>query len=247
MFTYGYIREATMAHLDIDEDEAQAMNLLTRFHIYANEAMQAICPSKPKNQYLDITVVKEYKALVINSEGLIQIATEEEIADDTIPKLNEVQTKSYWNDLNVYKINEKVAMKDDFIAWADKQTYKIVKKKFIINTIDDFGCKEEEVKEETEKGDFSYISKNEIIFHREGRYLIPGRYLWFRFDSGIGDEQELNMPADIVLCIPLYIASICLQVDSIQRANIKRNEFELALSRCTSTDFMPVRRIKDLW
>ena len=55
------------------------------------------------------------------------------------------------------------------------------------------------------------------------------------------------MPADIVLCIPLYIASICLQIDNAQRAAIKRNEFELALSRCTSTDFMPVRRIKDLW
>ena len=60
MFTYGYIREATLAHLDIDETEAEAMHLLQRFHLYANEAMLAICASKPMYQYIDITVVDRY-------------------------------------------------------------------------------------------------------------------------------------------------------------------------------------------
>ena len=39
MYTYGYIREATMAHIDV-EQEAQAMKIQERYHIFANEAMQ---------------------------------------------------------------------------------------------------------------------------------------------------------------------------------------------------------------
>ena len=82
MFTYGYIREAVMAHLDIDEEEAQAMNLLSRFHIYANEAMQAICSSKPMYQYIDVTVVKKFSPIVVeeNDDGTFSYrpATEEE-------------------------------------------------------------------------------------------------------------------------------------------------------------------------
>ena len=69
MFTYGYIREATMAHLDIDETEAEDMKLLSRFHIFANEAMQAICASKPMYQYIDVTVVEKFDPIVTNSDG----------------------------------------------------------------------------------------------------------------------------------------------------------------------------------
>ena len=50
--------------------------------------------------------------------------------------------------------------------------------------------------------------------HKTGEFLIPARFLWFRFDSGIGDDTEIDMPADILLTIPLYIASICLQIDN---------------------------------
>ena len=71
--------------------------------------------------------------------------------------------------------------------------------------------------------------------------------MWFRFDSGISDDAEIDMPADIFLTIPLYIAACCLQIDNPQRANIKRNEFETALARCTATDFMELNEIKSSW
>lgn len=260
-FTYGYIREATMAHLDLDETEAQDINLLARFHIFANEAMQAICASKPKYQYIDVTVVKKFDPIVTDSDGsFFRKATEEEINWDTETQgelgvifLNETQLKEYYHDQNIYEVNEKLVMTDTFIAFANKYCFKIVKKKPTVEQIlnaEAFGTPIREVEEKTQAitdHDFSYISKNQLKFYKPGRYLIPARYLWYRFDSGIGDSEVLDMPSDILLTIPLYIASVCLQVDNMQKAQILRNEFELALARCTSGDMMPVNKVPSSW
>ena len=77
--------------------------------------------------------------------------------------------------------------------------------------------------------------------------MIPARFLWFRFDSGIGDETEIDMPADILLTMPLYIAAICLRVDNMQKAQILRQEFELALARCTSGDMLKLNDVPSSW
>lgn len=259
MFTYGYIREATLAHLDIEEDEAQAMNLLSRFHIFANEAMQAICSSKPKYQYIDVTVVNEYAPLV--SDGaIIRLATEEELnwnveeqGDLPVRFLSEEELKTYYNNDNVYKVFDKLGPSDTFIAFADKQAWKIEMKEPSVSEVLEAEAFGKELKYDIIKKeacidyDFSYVSKNNIKFYKPGHYLIPAKYLWFRFESGIGDDTELDIPADILLTIPLYIASICLQIDNPQKAQIKRSEFEMALARCTSTDFMTVRKIRSSW
>lgn len=255
MFTYGYIREATMAHLDIDESEAKSMDIEKRFHIFANEAMQAICSNKPKYQYIDITVVEEYAPLVMDG-AIIRLATEEEINWDEevqgsrlVPLLNEYQTQEYYHKQNIYKKLDTLSMSDTFIAFADKQAYKIVELKPTMEQLIN-----DETNESTflrqlaiEDEDFSYISKNQIKFYKAGQYEIPAKFLWHRFDSGLGDKEELDIPADIFLTIPLYVASICLQIDNTVKAQIKRNEFELALSRCTSTDFMPLNKVKSSW
>jgi len=261
MFTYGYIREAVMAHLDIDEEEAQAMNLLSRFHIFANEAMQAICASKPMYQYIDVTVVDKFDPIVTNGDGsFFRPATEEEInwdvetqGDLDVIFLNEEQLKEYYHKKGIYEVREQITMTDTFIAFANKYCSKIVEKKPTIEQIleaEAFNKPIETVIERSEakpEYDFSYISKNRLKFYKAGRYLIPAKYLWFRFDSGIADTEELDMPSDILLTIPLYIASICLQVDNLQKAQILRSEFELALSRCTSGDMMPVNKVPSSW
>lgn len=259
MFTYGYIREAVMAHLDIDETEAQAMGLLSRFHIFANEAMQAICSSKPMYKYLDITVVEQFSPLVMDGE-IFRLATEEEINWDVniqgerpFKMLSDKELENYYHSQNIYKVNEKVAMSDTFIAFANKQAWKYVEYKpsvaqqleaeafgYKLKT----GCTREKAKPDY---DFSYISKNQLKFYKPGRYLIPARYLWYRFDSGLADTEEIDMPADILLTIPLYIASVCLQVDNMQKANVIRYEFETALARCTSGDFMTLNEIEPDW
>lgn len=261
MFTYGYIREAVMAHLDMDEQEAQDNNLLSRFHIFANEAMQAICASKPMYQYIDVTVVEEFDPIVTDNDGsFFRKATDEEInwnvetqGELGVIFLDESQLIKYYHNLNIYKVNEILQMKDTFITFANKQCYKIEQKKPSVSMLleaEAFGVKipKDIVKSAAMIGqDFAYISKNQIQFYKVGRYLIPAQYMWYRFDSGIADDTEIDMPSDILLTIPLYIASICLQTSNIQKAQILRNEFELALGRCTAGDMLPLNKVPSSW
>lgn len=262
MFTYGYLREATMAHIDLDEAEVQAINLLERFHIFANEAMQAICASKPFYKYFEADVVKKYAPLVRDG-AIIRVATKEEIEWDVeeqgpldVEFLNQTQLQAYYHERGIYEVFETVGMEDTFIAYADKQAWREYEHKptpqeiFEYEEFNDhrFCPIPKFVRERVVVDrDFSYISRNRIKFYRPGHYKIPGKYMWFRFDSGISDDAEIDMPADIFLTIPLYIAACCLQIDNPQRANIKRNEFETALARCTATDFMELNEIKSSW
>lgn len=258
MFTYGYIREATMAHLDIDEDEAQAMNLLSRFHIYANEAMQAICASKPMYQYIDITVVEKFAPLVMDG-AIFRTATREEIDWDEeiqgerpFKLVNETQMKAYYHERNIYEQFEVVSMYENFINFANKQCYKIQELKptaaqEMEADLNGISLKKGIVKGEAKvDDDFSYLGKNRLKFYKPGQYLIPAKFLWFRFDSGIDDKAEIEMPSDILLTIPLYIASVCLQIDNVQKAQLLRQEFELALARCTSGDLMTLNSFRSL-
>lgn len=247
-FTYGYIREAIMAHLDLDESEAQAMDILKRFPIYANEAMQAICAAKPKYEYVDVTIVKEFAPLVLDGANFI-LATDEQIAaltewqllpederplDDTLPIFaNDIQLKEYWHEQNIYKVNEKISMETDFITFANKKAIKRM------NDYQEITAKLDD--------DFSYIGKSQLKFYKEGHYLIPAKFMWYIFESGISDDQSIDIPADILTCIPIYIASICLQIDNPTRAQIKRSEFEMALARCTSTDYLEPNSFDTTW
>lgn len=251
MFTYGYIREATMAHLDIDEQEANAMNLLSRFHIFANEAMQAICASKPRYEYVNITVVDKYTPLVM--DGVFIRPMTDVDKENGLQELNEESTLQYYHDRNTYLVDEQISMSGAFIAFADKQSYKRETNKKDINAIleiEAFGktsYKQKDEKVATEKGDFSYLGSNKLSFHKTGKFFIPAKFMWYRFTSGMSDDTILDIPSDILLTIPIYIASICLQMDNAQKANIKRSEFEMALSRCTSTDFMPLIKVGSSW
>lgn len=270
-FTYGYIREATMAHLDLDETEAQAMDILKRFPIYANEAMQAICASKPKYEYVDVLVVKKFAPLVLEGanfllatkeqikqlEDWLRIPEEERPPEDTLPIFaNRTQLEDYWHERKVYEVGEKVGMETGFIAFANKQCYKYVENKpkrvpeDILFNYADLPPKLEpkflRLRAEVDY-DFSYIGKAQLKFYREGRYMIPAKFMWYIFESGISDDQELDIPSDILSCIPLYIAAICLQIDNPTRAQIKRSEFEMSLARCTSTDFMENNEFRTTW
>lgn len=207
MLTYGYIREAVQAHLDLDEQEIQAMNLHARYHIFANEAMMAICAVKPKYEYHIVNVTKEL-------------------------------------------LNTKIKMPEDFIAFADKQAWAFVvsnafdTERFIQGDRDLVPQEYSGVqKVKADKTMFAYTGSNTLTFFKEGTYWIPYKGTWFRFVSGIGDDQSIDMPIDILLTIPLYVASICLRVDHPQSSAAKRAEFELALARVTNTDFMSVNQI----
>ena len=216
--------------------------------------MQAICGSKPQYKYVDVTVVEKFAPLVWDG-AFLRLATEAEIKGEVAATFaTEEQTREYYHNINTYEKDEIMSMSDTFLSFAaNKQAYIEEKRKPTIPEILEAEAFHKELKEvivkrdAKSKVDFSYIGKNQIQFHTTGRFFIPARFLWFRFDSGIGDEVEIDMPADIFLTIPMYVASICFQIDNPQRAQIMRNEFELALARCINTDFMPLSKIPMSW
>lgn len=213
MYTYGYLREAVMAHCDLEEDELQAMNVLKRLHIYANEAMQAICACKPNYKYFKAKIVKENK-----QDG-------------------------------EYLIGEEIKMPDGFIAFTNKQTF-IVKRpdpfsyEDFVNGRDWTTNEAERLEPVNYNKDIMFVGQNTVKCLKEGEFMIPYKCVWFIFNSAQSDITEIDIPIDVFNCIPLYIASEVLQIDYTQKAQIKRSEFEMALSRIIVTNNMPVNRIK---
>lgn len=214
-FTYGYIREAVQAHIDLDEQETQAMNLQERYHIFANEAMQAICAVKPKYDYFKVKIVND------------------------IEKVN--------NDANIYLIGTEIMMPDDFIAFAEKQIWAFIIDKPFNSEMFIKGYtqpKYNNVKKiRATNNMYDYTGRNTLTFYQEGEYWIPYKAIWYKFTSNLSDTEIIDMPNDIFLTIPIYIAAQALLIDHGQKALAKRTEFELALSRCSSTDFLDLKRI----
>lgn len=57
LYTWGYLKDAALAKLDLAEEEANEQKLLKRFHIYANEVMTQVCSSlKPHRTFAEFTV-----------------------------------------------------------------------------------------------------------------------------------------------------------------------------------------------
>ena len=255
MYTYGYLREATMAHCDLEEEELQAMNVLKRLHIFANEAMHAVCAVKPKYTYFTFKVVKEYRPIIeqiINNEIVYREASEEELPfiyhDYTDIKLaDEIATREYYTNRNIFLVNEPIAIKNNFIAFTNKQSFvieqgsKFDSEKFVNG---DWTTNVAEVLRPVKYGkELVFGDNNTIIALVEGTYKVPYKAVWHLFTSAMPDQEKLDIPVDILNCLPLYMASIILQIDYAQKAQIKRSEFELALTRVTNTDNMPVNRI----
>lgn len=256
MNRYGYIREAVQAHLDIDENEAQAAHLQERYYIFANEAIQTICGSKPKYQYFICQGVSEFTPIINLGNNEFREATEEELEWETYgltePNFaDEVDTTKWYNDQNIYLLNSNVTMPEDFIAFADKEAY------FVGNPINyselqfaqwlngDEGSNTITVtRTKATKSHFSYSGNSKIILLQPGTYYIPYKAIWFKFTSAMEDDTEIDMPTDIFFTIPLYIASICLEQEHQQKAAIKRAQFERMLTNCTATDFLDIKSLK---
>lgn len=60
MYTWGYIKNAALAKLDMDnyEDltEPMSLGLINRFSVFANEAMTQICSIKPKRKFYQLEI-----------------------------------------------------------------------------------------------------------------------------------------------------------------------------------------------
>lgn len=249
MYTFGYLREATQAHIDLDEQEIQAMNLQERYYIFANEAMQAICSVKPKYEYFICKIVKEYDPIINLGDNQFRKATEEELHGlvRSVSFADEVDTIKWYESQNIYLVNKPVKMPDEFLAFADKQAWAFIHEKAFDSELFITGSwiPKNPVPDRIHAGKshYKYTGRNTLTFIVEGEFWIPYKAIWHRFKSGIGDQEVIDMPVDIFLAIPLYVSAQFLQIDHIQRAQSKRAEFEAALARAHATDFMELKTV----
>lgn len=139
-------------------------------------------------------------------------------------------------------VGEIQKMPEDFVSFGDDVCYEKRPDKFW-----DFFHADDERKRtlniELHDDDFSYHGYNEVVFNHAGHFFISYNARWYTFnaeseDSNITDDQEvIPVPADILDCIPSYIASQCYKIDDEYKASVFRNEYEMLLARIDNTNF----------
>lgn len=202
MYTWGYIKQVSLANLDLTEEEAEIQNLINRFPYYANEVITQVCSAiKPKRTFAEFN-----------------------ITDD---------------DVGIQQ-----AMPQDFISFGDDVNHR---------TYDEYNmtfC------EEAHDEDFSYVG-NKLLFKKPGIYQISYNARWIDFSNvtrtsadgevltgPIDDSYVIDVPFDILDCIPAYIASKCFMVDNQYKAAVYRNDFETMLARIDDSDYKNTKTFK---
>lgn len=196
MYTWGYLKDVSLAKLDLDESEATVQNLLSRFPFYANEVITQVCSAiKPKYDFAYFDIKKE--------------------------------------DVGIAK-----TMPSDFVSFGDDVSYQLIENQSLYYG-DVSVCREE-----LHDDDFTYNGYNKVVFNHEGKFYISYNARWFTFDKNIDNDFELDVPNDILDCIPSYIASQCYKIDDEYKAQVYRNEYEILLSRIDATNYKNTKTIK---
>ncbi len=231
-FPVSYLKEAVKAHLDLEEDELELLHINQRFHIFANEAIQQICYTKPKYKYFEFTVVKAFDKLVYD-DGVLRKATNDELNGSTTNEPNyadDDEIVEWYNNQNIYLVGQTISLPDDAINFAEKAGYlynDYITNKIIITS-----------------KHIMFLSQNEFITYYPGNYLVPYVAIWTKISQDTEDSTVIDMPSDLLLTIPIYVASIFLQQRNLTLAQSKRQEFEIAVSRCKATSYLTNKTIK---
>lgn len=135
-------------------------------------------------------------------------------------------------------VGTQVNMPSDFIAFGDdvnERSYQEYGINFTESCTDD---------------DFRYLGYNKVIFRKAGTYQISYKARWIDFNNilkydlqgdpyraPVDDVAELDVPADILDCIPSYVASQCFKIDDQYKSQVYRNEYEMFLARINDSDY----------
>ena len=129
------------------------------------------------------------------------------------------------------KVGIAQTMPDDFISFGDDVCYELVN-----------NCKFLE-KHQIFDVDFEYYGYNQVIFKRPGDFYISYNARWYTFTKAIDNNEKIDIPNDILDCIPSYIVSQCYKIDDEYKAQVFRNEYELMLSRIDATNYKNTKGI----
>ena len=132
--------------------------------------------------------------------------------------------------ISASNVGKSISMPDDFISFGDDR-----------NTIDeDIGYSDRIIRELSDE-DFEYVGYNKIRCFSEGNYSISYNARWHNFDES---DTVLDVPTDILECIPTYVASQCMKIDDEQKAAMLRNEFEILMARIDDTSYKSTKTFK---
>ena len=219
MYNWGYILNSTLSKLDLDEEEALTIGWLNKFIYFANEAMTQICSTvKPKRCYYSIQTYNNAKLLDggVTVDGKFYanctMSGTDVVNSDGLKILHKVGTLVKIDDANFVSFSDEIAT----IETYDYGTR-------FITTIS--------------SEDMEYKGHNQVLCKSLGTYLIPYNAKWFKFYDTISDDTLIDVPDDILDCIPSYIASQCYKVDDEYKSSVYRNEYEMFLARIDDTDF----------
>ena len=252
MYTWGYIKEACLDMLNLTEEEANHQKFLSRFPLFANQAMTQICGSiKPdyRFHYFKVTSKEEYEEAIRKFlvEKLQTFRTEHGYVDETTELEPEDLIK--WNKKKEWliedfrkkhvMIGDEVTMPDEFTAFDDDIVlFKQAPIWFAGQVMTTFGVKE------AQDEDLLYRGHNKVIPLKAGEFDIPYKARWIFFKKDFDNHFKLGAPADVLDCLPSYIVSQCLKIDDEQKAAIYRNEYELFLGRIDDTHFKRQRTLE---
>ena len=64
------------------------------------------------------------------------------------------------------------------------------------------------------------------------------------FDKSLDNNYQIDVPNDILDCIPSYVASQCYKIDDDYKSQVYRNEYEMMLARIDATNYKNTKTIK---
>lgn len=191
-YTWGYIKKAALAKLDLSNEEAVTLGWLNRFTTYANEVITQVCSTiKPKPSYFTFT------------------CTEEQF-------VNGIYT------IDVTKTNK------DFISFGSGQNT-------VTESWFDIYTQKQVVVTKPATNEFCWTrGYDTVVVTKPGSYSISYNARWIDFATildNLADTTFLDVPNDILDCIPSYIAAQCYGIDDEYKAAKYRNEFEMLFAR----------------
>lgn len=233
MYTWGYIKEAALAKMDMSVEDAINMGLINKMPFYANEAVTYITASiKARRTYADFDIRDFHKTIRRISEKFHLEDVSflfKKPCDKTTLNLDEGGALTEFEQ-HLYT-QTPISFPNDFFAWSDDINYKFDK------------C-EKEWKEASDR-DYTTYGSNKIMFNNPGLYRMAYLAKWFKILPTTDDDYELDCPDDILECIPTYIASQLYKIDDEVKSGILRNEWEMAISRIDENDYSSNKIIKD--
>lgn len=233
MYTWGYIKEATLAKMDLKANQAVEMGFVNKMPFYANEAVTQITAAiKAKRSFAEFEVAERGPTLEL-IKRFYKLDDVSFLLEQPCDKSSlSVEQQKALDNYNRFKyVGDVVKFPDDFFAWSDDMSFMYdFDKQTWINTNDDF---------------FETYGGNSLIFKQVGKFRIAYKAKWFKILPTTSDEMELDAPDDILECLPSYIASQLYKVDDEVKSGILRNEFEMMVARIDENDYQTNRTMMD--